>query len=291
MAYVVSKDLNEIFISDVIIKSSLIICLLSVFVFYLFGSYVFDEAVLYPHYFVENLNRLIGLDASPAFVSFSAGFAFLLIYLKNEERDLKVSLVSLFFLLIIFFAAGRTALLGVVISTIFALLNARRFSFVILFFLLFPIFSSLIYIFIDDYEVRTLMELMTSHRVVNWSNLLLFVYDNNLQGFFFGSGKIMAIDYPYFDASETGLMVFVPEVDSESSILKIIIYHGLYSLFFFFLILNRLFVVKRYVTKVLISYLVFASIFYDAIFSIQYIYVAMALFVISRNGVRSIKHL
>lgn len=283
IAYIVSSDLRKKSLFDAVLIYSVVIIFSSVLHFYFLGEFLFNESINYPHYFFDSLYRLIGLDSSPTILSFLAGLCFLIIFMDKRLKAVKKLLLLIFFVFIIFLTASRTVFFGLLFSIIFSRLGRLSFFIIILFLIIFPLLSTLIYIFYEDITVRFFIELITSHRIVNWSNLAYYLSSQNLYNLFFGIGKPPLFDSILFENSETLIFKYVPIRDTESAILKLLVYHGFFSLFFFYYLFKKSLSSTCYIKKAFLSYIVFCSIFYDSIISVQYLFIAILLFVVLRK--------
>lgn len=283
LAYKLSFDLDESIASDIILTVSFTICLLSFSHFYFFNSFLFKDLILYPHYFGDQFYRLIGLDSSPTFLTFIAGLSAIIILTRPSFAIKRKIIYFSFYMFIILLCAGRTAIIGLFLALFISLLKNKFFTLSVLIFLLFPIITSYLYINTTYFELKVLLELITSHRIVNWSNLISYYYYESIYNFIFGVGKPILIDAPLFDTSESLLFEYVPIDYAESAILKLLVYHGTYSLVFFIFILFSSLKVKLYKTKLFISYYIFCSIFYDSVISLQYIFITIFIFKIIIN--------
>jgi hypothetical protein len=282
-SYLVAMKISTALINLILISSA-IISIACMVHFYLHLQ-IFYTPVYFSNYFFGFASRLLGLDSSPAYLSFIAGLGMFLSLFFIRTRWISVSL-GLFFLFVVLLTASRTATLGIVLSLVFGLLKGVPFSAFVGVLILFPPIITYFYTMLPrlslDYLI--MIELATSHRVVNWANLLTYFKDLDPTSILFGIGKPTVISDAQFLQSETGLYVYKFVTYAESSILKILVYHGiLVYIFAFGFMLYKSFFMRNFHSRVLVIYFIFSAIFYDAIFSLQYIYLSIFFFYVIRN--------
>ena len=271
LAYILSFRVDIRHISKIVIIFSAIVAVLSILHFY-FEVSIMYHPIYYQHYLYPDLYRLIGLDASPTMVAFSAGISLILLMFFNENRTTGKSLLALMFLIVVFLTASRVALLGVLLAYAGAILKRTSFSLLIMTLCLFPIIITILYLSIDSYEVKVFIESITSNRIVNWANLLDYFSGLSFIDHFFGIGKPPIIFTPLILEGYSGEYQYQFVRYAESSWLKIFVYHGFAA---YLVVLIVLFILSRklsgYKYRAVVLYFVFSAIFYDSILSLQYL--------------------
>lgn len=281
LAFVLSKKLEIDYLIKASVLFSFVIACISIIHFYS-GATLLYTPIHYQHYYLPSIYRLIGLDASPTIVSFSAGLALLLLLFYRRFLSLGITFLIIFFIVVIFLTASRVALLGLVVAFVVAFLKRSMFSTVGVLLFLFPVICSVIYMSVDDNRaIQILIESISSNRVVNWVNLLHYFLHLNISDFLLGIGKPPVINDPLILVSYSGAYQYQFITYAESSWLKIFVYHGLLV---FISLLSILFIFLRHLTdyksRVLMIYFIFSAIFYDSVISLQYLPFTILFFVI-----------
>lgn len=252
-------------------------------VVYFYGKFNFlFEPTLYESYFLSG-SRLLGLDGSPAYLSVLAGMGAILSCFFIKRRSLATALV-MFFIGIVLLTASRTAALAIPLGAVAGLLRGGSFACASTTLVALPLSITIIYSLPQGLRTSDLilLELFTSHRVVNWSNLLIHFSSLDIQSIIFGIGKPESIIDPTTPQSRSSAFLYNYVTYTESSILKFLLYHGavVYTAVLIFFI-YRSYCMEKYYQRVLYIYVLFCAIYFDAIFSIQYIHLAFALFCIT----------
>lgn len=271
LAYILSFRVDIRNISKIVIIFSAVVAVLSILHFY-FEVSIMYHPIYYQHYLYPDLSRLIGLDASPTMVAFSAGVSFILLMLFNDNQSAGKSILALMFLIVVFLTASRVALLGVLLAYTGAILKRTSFSLLIMALCLFPMVITILYLSVDSYEIKVFIESITSNRIVNWANLLDYFSGLSFIEHFFGIGKPPIISSPLILEGCSGAYQYQFVKYAESSWLKIFVYHG-FSVYLVVLIV--LFILSRqlleYKYRAVALYFVFSAVFYDSVLSIQYL--------------------
>lgn len=284
LSYFAASKISAPALIKLTLISVVLICTVSILHFYLFLQ-IFYTPRYFNHYFFSSVYRLLGLDGSPAYLSFIAGLGMFLSLYFIRTRWVSIFL-GLFFLLVVLLTASRTATLGIGISLIFGLLRGWPFAAFLGALIMSPLVITFLYVMTPRLSIDYLIaiELATSHRVINWANLLTYFSGLNPSSILFGIGKPTVISDAGFLKSETGAFQYRFVTYAESSVLKILIYHGLFAFIFFFgFMLYKGLSLRHYHSRVLVGYFIFSAIFYDAIFSLQYIYLSVLFFHIIRS--------
>lgn len=250
------------------------------FIYFYSGFNFLYSPIYYSHYFLSGFHRLLGLDGSPAIISFLAGLCVLLIYYFWNLSFFKYLILS-FFLLIVFLTASRTALIGLILALTFSLLPRVLFSLVTVLTILIPLMFSAAYFFIDDINILLLIEDFTSNRIVNWANLVHYFFNQDFLSIMFGIGKPEVIVDPYTLYSISGDYNYRFVTYAESSWLKLFVYHGFFVYFLFLIVLLfRSYFIISHKFKAVLFYIIFSGVFYDGVISVHYFFVTFLLAVI-----------
>lgn len=284
LSYAAASKISGTVLLKMTLFVAVFICVICIFHFHL-GLTIFYAPVYFKNYFFSFTYRLLGLDGSPAYLSFVAGIGVLLSLFFIRTRWVMICL-GLLFLFVVLLTASRTAAIGLIFSLIFGHLRGTPFAIYLGALIMFPLVTTYLYMMTPRLSLEYLIaiELYSSHRVINWSNLLTFFSDGNLPSILFGIGKPTLIADAEFLKSETGLYQYRFVTYAESSVLKVLVYHGLITFIFSIgLVLYKGLSMRHYHSRVLVGYFIFSAIFYDAIFSLQYIYLSVLFFYIIHN--------
>lgn len=275
----VASKLVDVNIHKIVLPVSAFICLLSLIHFYLDLDILYQR-LEFTHYFFPSIYRLVGLDGSPAYLSFLAGLSAIMCVFLVRTRWISVC-STFFFLSVVSLTASRTALLGLGVSLVFGLARGLPFAAILGSLVLFPVAATLLYLMTPRLDISALMaiEQLTSNRVINWSNLLAYFAGTDPFSVFFGIGKPPVITDAQILESQNGFFRYSFVTYAESSILKILTYHGLvvFVVFFAFVVISSA-NLNSYFSRITVSYFIFSAIFYDAIFSMQYLYLSVLFF-------------
>ncbi len=282
-AYYYAKDLNLDLQVKFVYFFTTAASFLSAFYFFFVDSWSL-ETIKYPHYFLEGINRLLGLDKSPALLGFLTGLsiAFLLF---DEKLPLKFrGGLSFLFAIVLFFTASRTAILGLAISLMFAVFKRANFTAIVMLSILSPLVLTICYINDPFLTIPIFLENITSNRVIIWSNIFLNFINSEIFSIFFGIGKPPENANSYYLSSYSGSFIYSNQSSVESSWLKLMIYHGvLLYIFFLFFTAFSAFRIVSYSQRVIFAYLVFGAIFYDFLFSVQYYFLGLIFMTILKK--------
>lgn len=250
---------------------------LSCIVFYGRVGFFYDF-LFFENYLIPSSYRLLGLDRSPAFLGVLSGLSFLLSFVWLRGKWFK-SCACLFFGSVLILTASRAALLGVMYGVFVAYMPAFFCLLGFLFLFLVPLISVWFYVFSTSIPLKIFIEDISSNRIVNWANVLVDFFDKGWASILFGIGKPGVVSDPQFLTSYNGAYNYKYVTYVESSIFKILIYNG--CLFFaFFVILVAALIMKQRdpAAKLLVGYIVFCSVYYDSIFSVQYAFLSYLFF-------------
>lgn len=284
-AYYSAKNFNIYYQARLLYFFTSIAVFLSMLYFYSGSDWLFS-AFHYPNYLIEGFDRLLGLDASPAMLGFLSGLSItFLLFDVNLSLKFRWSL-CLLFLITLILTASRTGIIGLIISLIVAHFKRLNFSIIVMFLILFPLVATITYSNSEnDLSIRMLLETLTSSRVIIWSNIYLNFQNFGLIHNLIGIGKPLDIGDIYFLMSHSTNFIYSPQASLESSWLKLLIYHG-YSFYICFgmLVSFGAYKIINYRQRVIFGYLVFAAIFYDFLFSLQYYFLTLIFMtVLMRN--------
>lgn len=278
---VLSSEMDRQKVAHVTIAYCFIYSTMSALNFY--GNYTFlFEPTLYESYFFSG-SRLLGLDGSPAYLSVLAGMGAILSCFFIKKRSLAIALV-IFFIAIVLMTASRTAAVAITLGAVAGLVRGGTFACAATTIVAIPLIITIIYSAPQGLTTAdlVLLELFTSHRVVNWSNLMIYFGSIDIQSILFGVGKPESITDPATLQSRSSAFLYSYVTYAESSILKILFYHGaLVYTFALVFIIHRSYSLNEYSQRLFYIYMLFCAIYFDAIFSIQYIHLSFALFCIT----------
>lgn len=254
---------------------------------FLLGGLGFYNYTIFDNQIVPGISRLLGPDGSPVSVSIVilAGLICYSVFLKRSPLNL---LVATFLIVFLFWTGSRTIILSMVAACFLSFFRGKTFSFALMVLIMTPFIMTYFYMSGSaSLFYLGFVEKVTSFRVVNWANALMFYWDSPLFYKFFGIGHLPVLEYAYLDESLfDGYYKYKFVTYTESGFLRVLVNYGLiFFMVFFSYILFMSRKLKRFRFRFLVSTIILAASLYDPVFSVQYFFLLLLLFIGVRERV------
>ncbi|NMH65602.1 hypothetical protein [Shewanella salipaludis] len=280
-----SRIVSRSFFYKASVLYSLIIALVSIMLFSVFRGGGMYNYISFGNQIVPGLNRLLGLDGSPVSISI---VVILGILASIQLRTVfYVFIVPFILILVLVWTGSRTTIFAILFALLVAKVKGWKLCVILIFILTLPFLFTYLYVTHSDNLLLTFsIEGVTSYRIVNWVNAIYYYLDSGLWGVLFGIGHLPVLNEAYlaksfFDGHYTYKFVTY----TESAILRIMVNYGLiFFVSFFGLIVYSSKKLESYVGRLTVLIIVLMSFLYDPVYSIQYFFIIMMLFItVSRS--------
>lgn len=228
---------------------------------------------------IPNATRLLGLDGSPVGLSLVAVFGMLASF---QLRGIIFRLlIPTFLFCVVIYTGSRTVMLALFMSLILA--SQKRLFYVLSLVIVTIMPFLMTYIYMSSTEnsfILYYIEKITSFRVVNWVNALCYFYEGGVFDKIFGFGHLPILKSPYiFESLFDGYYQYKFVTYTESGLLRILVNYGIIFFVVFFLTVYFLaWKMNAYKDRVVVMVVFFSAFLYDPVFSIQYFFIILMMY-------------